>query len=88
MIEVQESYSRDGVHAVVTGGKTQVIIRPAAATVVKGHYTDSIHMMRPNYWTRDTYLPEGYYVIRKGVSTRVTSYARAVELAVYHAKRR
>ena len=86
MIEVQESYSRDGVHAVVTGGKTQVVIRPDAGRWIKGSYTDSPRW--PSHETPATWLPEGYMVFYgRGRSTRVGSYQRAVELAVYHARR-
>lgn len=87
MIEVIEHATPAGTHAGVVGGKTRVTITPAPAQTWPGHYTNSIKMSRPNYWTAPVTIPAGWVVCYGGRSTRTTTYQRAVALAVHHAKR-
>ena len=88
MIEVIESATAAGTHAEIVGGKQLVTISPAPAATYPGHYTNSIKMSRPNYWTRPVSIPAGYWVRWSGGCTRVESYARAVKVAVHHANRK
>lgn len=85
MIEVIESYDATGVHAEVVGGKTRVTITPDPGRMLAGCYTDSPRW--PSHKTPDVWMPSGYLIRHAGGYTRALSYSRAVELAVYHAKR-
>lgn len=88
MIEVIETYHADGTHADVVGGKKLVTVAPAAAQTFPGHYTNSIKMSRPNYWTQPVTIPAGFTIRWAGGSTRATTYPQAIRLAIYHARRK
>lgn len=85
MIEIIEHATREGTHAEVVGGRQRVTVTPDPGRMLAGSYTDSFRW--PSHQTPATWLPDGYLIRHSGGYARALSYSRAIELAVYHARR-
>lgn len=89
MVEVVETTTALGTNAVVIGGKKQVRIRAVGPAIYPAYWTNPIVSSRRGSWlVPQRYVPAGWYVEYDGRCTFTTDYERAIDIAIYHAKRK